>query len=721
MEGMLDKVLAIGGFDIGMICLITSDRSTLEPIVHRGFRDMENLNNYRDRISQSSRSGLVNQVLATRKIRVVDLRQRGGVRTFRAEGAQSLIVVALRTEREGLGVIYLGSRRPREFLESQIDLLDTIGLQFGIAIQKARLFAQAAKKSTELETLARINRDLASQLDNQKLLPLISQEAKKTLQFDRATIWLLESDSLVLMNASLPENEEFRKRIGLNEGVSGTIVRENRVIAISNVLQDTVPRHYRELFLRQGYRSSLGIPLRVGGQVIGCLNCLSRRQREFRPDEIELMTAFADQAAIAIHNARLYGQSEQSKKELQSANRRLEKLLEDQSNLYADLTPLARADSIPQLLNKVIDRLMEATGADAASIRFVDQRTQTFYVPVHRGFPEHYLEALRGEVTGRASSVVFDIGEPIIAPDIEADPRIIRKFQKDAGFHSCAFLPLKVRNEVRGIVQLASRQVGYFNSGREAFLMAIVRQMGIAMENRELFEEINAAKKELERSNSELQQFAYVASHDLQEPLRMVSGYTQLLAQRYQGRLDADADEFIGYAVNGANRMQALIQALLEFSSVGSRKSKLVPVDCNEVLQIALAALRASIQQSKAVVIYDSLPWLVADEVQLVQLFQNLISNGIKYQNGGPPNIHVSCRRDGERWIFSVRDNGIGIDPKYADRIFLIFQRLHTQQEYSGTGIGLALCKKIVERHDGKIWVESEPGKGSEFCFTLPA
>jgi PAS domain S-box-containing protein len=721
MERLLEKVLASGGFDIGVICLVTFDRPGLEPVAHRGFRDLKNLDKYRQRVRYQSTS-IIDEVLATRTIRVVDLRRRDGVRSFRAEGAQSLAVVPLRTEREAFGLIYLARRNPTKFHQSELDLLDTVGLQVGIAIQKARLFEQAAKKSAELETLARINRDLASHLDDRKLLPLISEEAKKTLQFDRATIWLSEPGSLVLVNASLPENQEFRERIGINEGVSGKIVQENRVIAINNVLDDpTVPEHYRELFLRRGYRSSLGIPLRVAGQVIGCLNCLSRRQRDFRPDEIDLMTAFADQAAIAIHNARLYGQSEQAKQGLETANQRLQNLLEDQSNLYADLTPLAQAESIPQLLNKVIDRLMDATGADAASIRFLDPRTEMFYIPAHRGFPEKYVNARRDRVPGRAISVVFETGEPIIAPDIETDPRIIRKSQREAGFRSCAFLPLKMRNEVRGIVQLASRQAGYFNAGREAFLMAIVRQMGIAMENRELFEETNAAKKELERSNSELQQFAYVASHDLQEPLRMVSGYTQLLAKRYQGQLDADADEFISYAVNGANRMQALIQALLDFSSVGSRKTGLTQVDCNEVMHIVLAALRAAVEQSSAVITYDSLPQVRADELQLVQLFQNLISNAIKYQNGGPPNIHVSCKAEGERWMFSVKDNGIGIDPKYADRIFLIFQRLHTQQEYSGTGIGLALCKKIVERHGGKIWVESELGKGCVFRFTLPA
>jgi PAS domain S-box-containing protein len=722
MQRILDQIIDLREFDIGMICLVTADQKSLEPIASDGFQDVENVNRYRDRIRQQSTAGIVDQVIATRKLRLVDLTVTGGVRSFRNEGTQSLIVVPLRTERETLGIMCLGNRRRRAFQESEIRILDAIGFQAGIAIQKARLFEQAAKKSTELETLVHINRDLASQLENESLLPRISQEAKKTLQFDRATIWLLERDALVLMNASLPENQEFRGRIGLNEGVSGRIVQENRVLAISNVLDDpSVPEHYRELFLRQGYYSSLGIPLRVGEQVIGCLNCISRRQREFSPDDIELMTAFADQAAIAIRNAQLFEQARLAKKELESSNLRLERLLEDQSNLYADLTPLARTESIPQLLDKVIDRLMAATGADAASIRFFDPRTQSFYVPAQRGFPVRYLEAPRAKIPGRATAVVFDTGEPIITPDLEADPRIVRKFQLDSGFRSCAFLPLKVRNEVRGIVQLASRQLGYFQAAREAYLSAIVRQLGIAMENRELFEEVNAAKIELERSNAELEQFAYVASHDLQEPLRMMSGYTQLLAQRYKSRLDSDADDFIGFVVSGANRMQALIQGLLDYSRVGSTKRSLGPVHCDVVLQSALAALGTSIQENQAVIRYDPLPKLMGDELQLTQLFQNLLGNAIKYQNGRHPEIAVSCKRDDEHWVFSVKDNGIGIEAQYTERIFLIFQRLHTLEEYSGTGIGLALCKKIVEHHGGRIWVTSELGKGSEFFFTLPA
>jgi PAS domain S-box-containing protein len=226
---------------------------------------------------------------------------------------------------------------------------------------------------------------------------------------------------------------------------------------------------------------------------------------------------------------------------------------------------------------------------------------------------------------------------------------------------------------------------------------------------------------QLERSNEELERFAYVASHDLQEPLRMITGYTNLLSKRYSGKLDASADEFIGFAVDGANRMRVLINDLLTYSRVSSQGRELVPTDCEMVLSQTLAGLRLAIQESGAKVIRDPLPTVNGDDVQLGQLFQNLIGNALKYRNGQEPMVHVGCeRREGE-WLFLVRDNGIGIDERFAEKIFVIFQRLHTREKYPGTGIGLAVCKRIVERHGGKIWVESEPGKGSTFYFTLPA
>ena len=225
---------------------------------------------------------------------------------------------------------------------------------------------------------------------------------------------------------------------------------------------------------------------------------------------------------------------------------------------------------------------------------------------------------------------------------------------------------------------------------------------------------------ELKRSNTELEQFAYVASHDLQEPLRMVAGYTQLLADRYKEKLDADADEFISFAAEGANRMQQLIGDLLSYSRVSARTDSFEAVDCTAVLERVLASLRFAIEYEGATVAHDPLPTVSGDETQLGRVFMNLVENAVKFHGDDPPQVQVSCaEREGE-WVFSVRDNGIGFDPQFRERVFVIFQRLHPQDKYPGTGIGLAVCRKIVERHGGTMWAETEPGRGSTFSFTLP-
>lgn len=232
--------------------------------------------------------------------------------------------------------------------------------------------------------------------------------------------------------------------------------------------------------------------------------------------------------------------------------------------------------------------------------------------------------------------------------------------------------------------------------------------------------ELEAQTEELERSNEELEQFAYIASHDLQEPLRMISSYTQLLAKRYKDQLDGDANEFINYAVDGANRMQVLINDLLSYSRVGTKGEEFSHVDLNSVLDAVKANLKGVIEETGAVIKYSKLPTVMADNSQMIQLFQNLIGNAVKFRREGvTPEIEITSKKEGNLFRFVVKDNGIGIDKKYLDRIFVIFQRLHTKEEFPGTGIGLAICKKIVERHGGEISVESAEGKGSDFTFTL--
>ncbi len=243
----------------------------------------------------------------------------------------------------------------------------------------------------------------------------------------------------------------------------------------------------------------------------------------------------------------------------------------------------------------------------------------------------------------------------------------------------------------------------------------------LQIRERERVEEtLKQTMAEFARSNSELELFAYVASHDLQEPLRMVTSFTQLLEKRYKNKLDKDADEFIEFILDGATRMQSMINDLLQYSRVGTRGKPFKLTDFESVFGQSLVNLKIAIDENNAIITHDPLPILMADSTQMIEVFQNLISNAIKFRSKESPQVHVSALKKRNEWVFSVRDNGIGIAPEFFDKLFIIFQRLHSRSEYPGTGIGLAVCKKIVERHGGKIWVESEPGKGSTFYFSIP-
>jgi light-regulated signal transduction histidine kinase (bacteriophytochrome) len=255
--------------------------------------------------------------------------------------------------------------------------------------------------------------------------------------------------------------------------------------------------------------------------------------------------------------------------------------------------------------------------------------------------------------------------------------------------------------------------------GTQGIFWNITAQRRAERRLEELAQALQRSNAELERSNADLEQFAYAASHDLQEPLRMVASFTKLLKDRYRGRLDSDADEFIDFAVDGAKRMQALINDLLTYSRVNRPGRAPALVDCRSVFADTVANLQTAITETGALVTCDELPTVRGDRVQLLMLFQNLIGNAIKFRSAQPPRVHVEGRPLGKGWQFSIEDNGLGIDPKHAERIFVIFQRLRARNKYPGTGIGLALCKRIVEHHGGRIWVEPRAQGGSVFHFTL--
>lgn len=339
-------------------------------------------------------------------------------------------------------------------------------------------------------------------------------------------------------------------------------------------------------------------------------------------------------------------------------------------------------------------------------------------------FKEEYIERYR---QGRVSAME-DVETAHIQP-------CHREFLQQFAIKANLVVPILVREGIWGLLlahQCAAPR--RWNNFETELLKQLANQIGIALSQAQLLEKETQQSQELARSNAELEQFAYVASHDLQEPLRMVTSYLQLLERRYKSQLDANADQFINYAVDGARRMQTLINDLLNYSRVSTRGQPFISVNCSIVLEQAIANLQIAIEDSKAIVTHDPLPEVMADATQLIQVFQNLIGNAIKFCRHQQPRIHIGVAKpdanpDGEslnvipsvdEWLFWVRDNGIGLESQYTERIFIIFQRLHGRDKYPGTGIGLAICKKIIERHGGRIWVESKLGEGSTFYFTIP-
>lgn len=294
-------------------------------------------------------------------------------------------------------------------------------------------------------------------------------------------------------------------------------------------------------------------------------------------------------------------------------------------------------------------------------------------------------------------------------------------YLKDIQAESYMGFPLIDSNgQILGLISVVSRQPIEDPDFMAHILQIFAARAAAELERQQAEAKLHQQKADLARSNAELQQFAYVASHDLQEPLRMVTSYLELLERRYKGQLDPKADQFINYAVDGAVRMQTLINALLTYSRVGSTTQSYEAVDLAGVLQDVLTNLQVTVAKNDAMITHDPLPTVQGDRTQLIQLLQNLISNGIKFRREDIPHIHIGAKRLSDKWLFSIRDNGIGIEAQYNDRIFIIFQRLHSRAEHPGTGIGLSICKKIIERHSGDLWVESQPNQGSVFYFTLP-
>ncbi len=467
--------------------------------------------------------------------------------------------------------------------------------------------------------------------------------------------------------------------------------------------------------VEMGVDAYIGVPLfAANGQILGLMAVFGRHPLD-QSQQVQYLKEI-----IQIFAARAGSELERQQAEAQLQQQHL------RSQLFAEISLKIRQSlQIDDILQTSVDEVQKIFQADrvlvfqvaadgSGSVRkeaLADHFPSMMSINVtDRCLDERYLDRHRH---GR----VYTTQDLPQLPDGQCLARFMKQFQ----IQSKLVMPILQNQQLWGL--LIAHQCSHtrqWNAFEVELLEQVAVQIGIALAQARLLQQETQQRQELARSNADLEQFAYVASHDLQEPLRMVVSYLQLIARRYQGQLDEDADEFIGYAVDGAKRMQSLIRDLLSYSRVGTRGHAFRVTDCNEVVQQAVANLQSAIATRQAQIMIEPLPILVADATQLVQLFQNLISNAIKFSHE-QPQIRISAQPTDTGYEFQVEDNGIGIHPEYRDRIFLIFQRLHPRTEYPGTGIGLALCKKIVERHQGRIWVESEPGVGTVFHFTLPA
>lgn len=395
-----------------------------------------------------------------------------------------------------------------------------------------------------------------------------------------------------------------------------------------------------------------------------------------------------------------------------------------QQAAVAELGQMALAGTPPvELMNRMVGTICQVLGVRYCLV--LERSPEGRHLVARCG--TGWREAVSGCTVAEADdssygSYALWAREPLIVTDFTRESRFpTPTLLVEHGVISGMSVTIPGEDTAIGLLGAYADEARPFSEDEAYFLQAMANVLATAMQRKAAEEAMTRQKEELARSNDELEKFAYVASHDLQEPLRMVSSYTQLLARRYQGRLDEDADEFIGYAVDGATQMQSLINDLLAYSRVGSRGREFTPISCEEVLERALTNLKLTIEDNGATISHDPLPTVTADASQMVQLLQNLIGNAIKFKGQSPPRVHLSAQVESGEWVFCVQDNGIGIDPQFAERIFVVFQRLHSRVDYPGTGIGLAICKRIVERHGGRIWVDSKPETGSRFYFTIPA
>ncbi len=581
-----------------------------------------------------------------------------------------------------------------------------------------RFANQLTRFTNQLSTAADVSKQLSSILDIDLLLQEIVTLLKDRFHLYHVHVYLLdeENEYLNMHVGSGKVGKQLRDsqhKISLHteHSIVAKAARTHETVLVDDVMQDPT---FLPNPLLPDTKSEIAIPLIMGDKVLGVLDVQDDESNRFDKIDVDTFNTFSGHIAAAIQNAYLFAEQKEAQEALRLYASRLQSLHEIDKAILTSESPRTIARTAVHQLKPLI-------AFDRASVAIFDFDTKKVNVFSSDDNENNDIIAANYDIK-TITSVIEKAGMQPICDSVDSFPSDIPIIEslKSQNVQSIIIYPLLYQGELIGTINLVSSHPNAFCETDIAIVDEIAAPLAIAIQQAWLFENVRHHAKALEAQNEELEQFAYVASHDLQEPLRIVISYVQLLARQYEGQLDEDADIFINYAIDAAMRMRNLISDLLSYSRLGTRGKAFAATDMNEVLKHVLHDLSLAIEENDATVTYDTLPTVTADSSQMSRLLLNLISNAIKFRGEAPPTIHISATKQTNSWCFAVSDNGIGIEEEYSERIFAIFQRLHTIEEYPGTGIGLAICKKIVERHQGEIWVESKPGEGTTFLFTMP-
>ena len=601
--------------------------------------------------------------------------------------------------------------------------------EFGQLAQSFDVMASSLERRHQ-QTKALHDIDLAinSTLDLHAVLDVLLEKIDYSLPYAVTTVRLLNNKTGQLEPfacRNVDEKEWKHATANPTSGPAGMLSPDGAPVIIRDIQRDSRALSF-EFVRKHGLVSCLRVPLVAKARLLGMLAFFTKEDHEFSEQEVEYLMALAGQAAIAIHNAQLYEEISLAKRELEEASRFLDRSLKQLGSLYTALTPLAAAQSTTEMMAGIIDRLLDATGADAALIRLRDPKEDRYTVVSQRNFPDDYqqrVEAASGAVTVRQ---VVATGQPIIVPDIASDARLKSKVHLQLGFRSCALLPLKVENEVRGVMQIASRKLGYFDEEQEPHLSAIAQQMGIALENRELYNELKSSRDDLERASKGKDEFLSVISHELRPPLNVIVGYAQLIKDEALGEINSQQGMALATMARQADDLLSMISGILEVTRIEAEAVQIVTREVN--LGDFLDKLRSNFDrpmEKELSLNWDfpfDLPVLTIDDEKLKHVLHNLISNAVKFTDKGVVSISARHHPQTATMEFKIMDTGIGIPRDKVPDIFERFRQIDSSvtRSYGGVGIGLYIVKKYTQLLGGEIEVESEPGKGSIFSVRLP-